>query len=124
MTMDGKYVPVILYPRFTTLVGEGVEFFTFPLDIAAYEGARLTFWRGPLLGTLPQMKFYLEESIDRQIWSTCSGIPATGFEISEATEAEKQFTFSKKWFRAMAILVGANATGTCWAQGFLVRRES
>ena len=120
MAFEGKLVPVVLYPRFTTLAGEGVQFFTFPLDVEAYEGARLTFWRGPILSsTAPVLRFHIEESMDRDHWTALTG---SSFDPAEDSEEEKNPRFSMKWFRAMAEFVGGTGTVTCWAQGFLVRR--
>ena len=121
---SGKYVPLVLYPRFTTRVGEGPEFYTLPLDVSAYQAARITFWRGPILGTSPQLKFYLEQSSDRITWTTCEGISSSGFEISEDVEKVKTVTsITRRWMRAMAILSVGDAC-TIWAQGFLVKRET
>ena len=120
MTLDGQLVPVVLYPRFTTFVGEGVPFRTFPLDVAAYEGAQLSFWRGPMLGDMsPILKFFLEESQTQDKWT----ILGSAVEPGEAVETLVDVTFTRKWFRVTAEISLGPGYVTCWGQGFLVKRE-
>lgn len=123
---EGRQVPVVLLPRFTTLLGRAKETFpTLPLDVTAFEGARITLWRATMHGTnTPTAYFHLEESTDRLMWSPCGTTGEDGVEIDAAeTEQAVAFVFTKKWFRARVELKGTNPAVTCWAQGFLLRRQ-
>lgn len=120
MALEGRLVPIVLHPRFTTLAGEGVQFFTFPVDVSAYEGARLTFWRGPTVvaSGSPKLNFGLETSVNRDTWTTL-----LSFDIPSDTEVEKTVTFTRKWFRLLCDYANGNGTTTLWVQGWLVKRE-
>jgi len=121
VTLDGRLVPVVLYPRFTTFVGEGVQFRTFAVDVAPYEGARLAFWRGPIVGDPSAvLKFFLEESQTRDDWAQLGST----IEPSEASETGVEVTFTRKWFRVTAEIALGSGSVTCWGQGVLVKRET
>ena len=121
---EGKLVPVVLLPRFTTLLGDGgSNFETLPLDLAPYEEARITLWRSAMQGTgTPALIFYLEESTDRNTWTACEGTSG-GVQINANEEFVQDFSFRRKWFRLRAHLQGTHPAVTCFAQGLLVRRQ-
>jgi hypothetical protein len=122
-TLEGRLVPIVLHPRFTSIGGSGVQFYTFPVDVSAYEGALLTFWRGPTLvssGT-PLLNFHFEQSMNRQEWSGMSGSP---FNIASDDEVEKTLEFTMKWFRLMNDYANGTGITTLWAQGWLVKRQT
>ena len=120
MTLEGRLVPVILLPRFTTLAGGGIPFRTFPIDIQAYEAIRLGLWRGPVMGVPCPMNFYLEESQTREVWDVLGG---GGIQIAEEEETPIEVDLSKKWFRLTVVIEDRDSFATCWAQGFLVKRQ-
>jgi len=123
---DGRQVPVILFPRFTTLLGQGGDVFsTLPLDVTAFETARITLWRASLQGTsTPTLKFFFDESTDRDTWATCTDTSSAGEQITTAnTELVVAFPFGRKWFRLRARIDGGFPAVTCVAQGFLIRRQ-
>jgi hypothetical protein len=120
MALDGRLAPVILVPRYTTYLGPGV-FPGFPIEVAAFEGARISLWRGILHGTTPAFGYLFEESTDRQTWSA---VPGTSF-IDPGEDLEQQYPLSltKRWFRGTVSVQGTSSGATCWAQGYFVRRE-
>lgn len=125
-TYDGLQVPVVLLPRFTTLLGQAEdEFPTLPLDVTAFETARITLWRASMQGlSTPTAFFLFEESTDRLVWTPCELTSTSGETIpTHDTEKVVAFPFGRKWFRLRVRLVGGNPALTCWAQGFLIRRQ-
>lgn len=119
--MAGERVPVVLVPRFTTFVGAS-DFVPFVLDVTAYAALELTVWRAPLVGTTPIFRVFCYESIDRVLWSECSG--PQGDEPPESVETPYVWQLTSRWLRLRLALGGTNPGVTCWAQGFLVRRET
>ena len=123
---DGRRVSVILLPRFTTFLGRGGdEFPTLPLDVTAFESARITLWRASIQGSgAPTATFFFDESTDRDTWTACPKTPSAGEEIPYAdTELVVAFPFGRKWFRLRARIDGGFPAVTCWAQGFFIRRQ-
>jgi len=118
---SGRLVPVVLFQRFTSLLGAG-SFEGFAFDVRAYEGARINMWRGPLVGSgSPTFSFFFQESTDRNTWVACEGTSA-GEDPGADTESQVTFALSKRWFRAYVALAGTQPGVTCWAQGFLIKR--
>jgi hypothetical protein len=123
--IEGQHVPVVLFPRFTSLVGQAL-FYGFAIDVSEYAAAELSLWRGLLIdpgGGVPTFKFYFQESTDRDSWQACYGT-SSGYDPGDDTEIAASFKFRKRWFRAYVNLQGTNPSVTCWAQGFFIRRES
>jgi hypothetical protein len=119
--MAGELVPVVLLPRFTTLVGP-TTFETFPLDVRAYVMAELSLWRAPLLGApFTTITFEMLESVDRVQWSSCPG--PSHVDPGANTEAGFAWNLSKPWVRMRVNGLGAGFGVTCWVQGFFVKRE-
>ena len=119
--MAGELVPTVMFPRFTTLSGAGT-YTTAPLQVTRYAELRLNVWRGPLIGTTPTILFTIQESIDRENWTTCSGTSA--FDPGSETEDQETATLTKRWMRLKAVLAGTDAGVTCWATGGLELRET
>ena len=67
--------------------------------------------------------FFFEESSDRDGWADCSGASG-GEDPGPNNEVQVPLTFSKRWFRMSVVLGGTDPGVTCWAQGFLVNRET
>lgn len=123
---DGRQVPVILFPRYTTILGTGGdEFTTLPLDMTEFESARITLWRSTMQGTSsPTVTFFFDESTDRNTWTNCELTPFGGETIpSDNSELVVPFPVGRKWFRLRARLDGGAPAVTIWAQGFLIRRQ-
>jgi len=113
--------PAVLVPRFTTIVGPGHNWMTLPVDVAAYESASITVWRGPPIGTVTGFGFAFLESTDRSAWADIPGTVVV--DPGPARESVVEFDFSKRWFRIGLVLTGTNPGVTCWAQGFFVNRQ-
>ena len=118
--MPGVESNLVLLPRFTTLVGEGVEFATLPVDVSRYGTAQLLLWRGELqlTGGTPVFQAYFEESLDAEDWHPRSSV-ATPIDPGEDQTYLVNYTFRLKWFRVRIVLGGDGAMTTCWAEGVL-----
>jgi hypothetical protein len=118
--MAGRNVPVVIFPRYTTLIG-GMPFPTAPIPVAAYSSIFLDFWHGFIAGGFP-LGIYFNESNDGQVWTVCDGGPwAVPVAPSELALTAK---LSKAWFQFVVIPAGGPAASvTCWAQGFFELRE-
>lgn len=114
-------IPLVLIPRHTAYVGQGT-YTTVGLDVAAFESARVTLWRGALIGAGTTLRVTLQESDDQDTWVTCGNTTAS-MDIPENTELVASPDFSRRYFRVQSVLTGSNAGVTCRATGFLVRRE-
>jgi hypothetical protein len=122
--MPELVTPAVILPRFTTFVHPVGTFIfhTLPVEVAAYESAALTGWRGALMGTTPTFGFAFEESTDRLEWFDCVG--TSGFDDPGANSQHLyEFTFSRRWFRMAVQLGGTNAGASCWVQGHFVNRR-
>jgi len=114
----GRQVPIILLPRFSTVVGPTV-YSGLPVETSAFQKLRLQMWRGVLIGASTTFGISVEESTDRDTWSQILSPADPG----ENTEATVFLTLTRPWVRARMWLTGSGAGATCWAQGFLERRE-
>jgi hypothetical protein len=110
--------PVVLLPRFTSIVGIG-PFPSLPVEVTAFQTARLTIWRGPMIGTGPALSFAFLESTDRNAWFPCT--PSVS--PVENVETPVEFALDRRWFRVVVHLFGTNPGVTCWVQGFFINRE-
>lgn len=130
--MAGELVPLVLLPRYTTYSGkpaagpngEPVFFSTVAMDVTQYETAIVSVWRGKLNGaTTPGVQLTFQESVDQVTWTTCGGTTAN-FDPGENTETKYNAALTKRWFRIIVQLGGADNYVTCWAVGFLELRQS
>lgn len=119
--MSGVFVPLVMLPRYTSFVGAG-DFTTIGMDVSDYSAAYLNCWRGAMLGTSPTFAISFEESTDQVTWSTCTN--GSGGDPTQNTEVQYTPTLKKRWFRVKVSLGGTNPAVTCWAMGFLEKRES
>lgn len=124
--MVGPIVPVVLLQRITSYVGPGT-FATAPLRVEEYDGAHVTFWRGPLVGGAASNPFrvWFEDSHDALTWVTIPPTPP-GFPITTTNTIDSYpVPFSRRWFRIRVILA-ADANGvvgiSLWMAGVLERR--
>jgi hypothetical protein len=113
-------VPLVLLPRFTTLAG-AQAFYSLAIDITAYQQLDLTLWRGPLLGTSPTFAAFVYESLDREHWFEASGLQ--GVDPGTATETAYVWVLTRRWLHFRVELTGTSPVATCWAAGFLSKRE-
>jgi hypothetical protein len=122
--MAGELVPLVLLPRFTTLVSNQ-EFVTVGMDVTDYSMAIVNVWRGGVIGaTTPGVLFYFQESTDQVNWTICAGTSSSGQTPGANAEAQYNATLTKRWFRIKAVLGGADNAVSCWAVGFLEDRLS
>ena len=119
--MAGELVPLVLIPRYSTLVG-AQSFTTVGMEVSDYSKAIVNVWRGNLIGTSPTFGVVFEESVDQNNWTTCAG--GSGGDPGADTEAQFSPTLSKRWFRINTTLAGTDPAGSCWAIGFLEMREN
>ncbi len=122
---EGKLVRVVLFPRYTTFAAQGgTEFETLPLDLAAFDTARITLWHAPMNGTVnPTTTFFFDESTERNTWTNCEDTPFQGRVIGPDNEVVEAFPFRRKWFRLRVRIDGANPAVTCFAVGVFVKRQ-
>jgi hypothetical protein len=123
--MAGSLVPLVMLPRYTTLVGQLFgAFTTVPVEVADYQKAILTLWRGPIRAGAT-FNLACEESGDREAWTTCSGTSIlTQSTLPENDDKVVTATLTKRWFRMRIALTNpSGAQATFWAVGHLERRE-
>ena len=128
--MAGQLVPLVLLPRYTTYVGKpgtgagtiGVAYFsTIAMDVTQYSSAIISVWRGKLIGSpTPGITFTLQESMDQVSWTDLTA----GFDPGENIETETTVSLTKRWFRIIVLLGGADNACSCYAVGFLEERLS
>lgn len=118
--MAGTLVPLVLFPRYSTLSGP-TTFQTVAMDVTDYEKAIVDLWRsaGANLGSFTPS---FEESTDQITWTTCSGGPF----LDPGANAQSQFQpqLTKRWFRITIALAGTDCVVTLWCVGFLMMRET
>lgn len=119
--MAGELVPLVLLPRYSSYVGQST-FTTIGMEVSEYSSAIVNVWRGKLTGTSPTFGVTFQESIDQTNWTTCMGTSA-GADPGQETEAQYTAQLSKRWFRISVALGGTSPAGSCWAIGFLEKRE-
>lgn len=140
--MAGEYVPLVLFPRHTTLAGLTVngDFTTGAMDVTPYSRAVVTTWRGKIVGPAPSdsnpatpaFLVWFEESTDQMTWTLCAGSPNGGDPGTvagttpdfryEAGQTQYPVSLTKRWFRLRVRLFAAANVASCWAVGFLERR--
>lgn len=135
--MAGEYVPLVLFPRHTTLAGRpsSINLTTVAMDVTPYERAIVTFWRGKIIGTAPSstppyaFAVALEGSTDQVVWTpyapegaTWTGTPVDGWELTENSQHQMIVILSRRWFRLRVRTFANDNVATCWAVGFLERR--
>lgn len=116
--MSVEQVPLVLLPRFTTLVGGGA-FSTTGIDATLFSTAHVHVYRGPLLGA-GAFEIHFEESMDRARWAPCQG--DLGGDPGPELEASYSVSLQKKWFRTFVVLSGGPVGVTCYAVGSLELR--
>jgi hypothetical protein len=124
--MAGMSVPVVMFPRFTTLCGE-IQFETMAMDISRYSGAELTAWRGAMAGGASSwFKITCQESTDGTdgSWTDCDG--GTQAEVLQNVQEQFSLTFTKRLFRVLVNMDGDGSVpvATCWMSGFFEQRVS
>lgn len=118
----GIQVPVVLYPRFTTLYGT-LALEGYPIDVSAYEAIHLNTWTTPVGGGgVASLTLHFFESLDRVEWEP---IPGTApLSPTPGVETPKQIKLGNRWFRVSVVMTGADPIATLWLEGFLIRRQS
>ncbi len=119
--MAGELVPLVLLPRYTSYVG-ATDFTTIGMEVSDYSKAIVNVWRGPIIGTAGTFACVFEESTDQLTWSTCTN--GTGGDPGLSTEAQYKPELNKRWFRIKVTIGGTLPAASCWAIGYLERRES
>ena len=120
--MAGELVPLVLIPRYSTLVG-AQDFTTIGMEVSNYSKAIVNVWRGAIIGTSGTIGVTLQESTDQTTWTTCTGT-SPDFDPGADTEDQYEATLTKRWFRIKVTTTGTNVAVSCWAIGFLEMRES
>lgn len=117
----GRQVPVVIYPRFTTLFG-GLTFEGYAIDVSAYSGATLNLWTTPVGGTggALAVTFSFMESVDRLTWNLIPAVPP--LTPSAGVETSQALKFTKRWFRVNTVLTGTQPIVALWMEGFLIMR--
>ena len=121
--MTGPLVPLVLLPRFSSFVGQG-GYSTAPLEVEAFEGGIVVFWRGPLVGGAVSSPFtaHIEESHDALVWTTVTG---TGPITTANAVGDFALGLKKRWLRVRVELAADNdgvVAISLWMTGSLRRR--
>jgi hypothetical protein len=120
--MAGLQVALTMLPRLTTLAGTQV-LDTEAIHVSEFSAVTMNLWTGSFIGGgVPSATFTLEESNDGEQFSTCGGAFPT-IVLATSTQFQLQATITKAWLRLSIGLAGVNVAVTCWASGFLERRE-
>jgi hypothetical protein len=121
MSDQGYQVPVVIYPRFTTLFSS-VTFEGYAIDVSAYERANLNLWTSPVGGTggALAVTFSFMESVDRLTWNLFPAVPP--LTPTAGVETSQSLKFTKRWFRVNTVLTGTQPIVALWMEGFLVKR--
>ncbi len=119
--MAGELVPLVLVPRYTTY-SCGATYTTVGMDVTSYSSAIVNLLRATGIGTSPTIAFTFQDSTDQTNWTTCANTTAS-FDPGADTETQYTPTLTKRWFRIKAVTSGSNPSFTCWAIGFLEKRE-
>lgn len=120
--MAGAQSSLVLFPRFTTLIGIG-DFAGSALDTSRFGSAQFELWRGPLLGMADgaKLRVYKEESLDGVTWFP-SAADNRGYDPGSGKSVVLSQAFGMKWFRLRAKLeltTGTRVGVTLWAEGVL-----
>ena len=116
--MAGTQAPLTLIPRFSTYVGP--EFYRgFALDVTAFDALTLSMWSSPQHGVTPTVTLVIEGSMDRVTWTPLN----TSWPLLPGVETQQTLDLSVPWIRSFLSVQGLNSAVTCWATGFLIRRE-
>jgi hypothetical protein len=118
--MAGLMVPVVIFPRFTGLIGASA-YNSLAIDVTAFYELRLSMWRSPLVGTGASFAATVAVSMDRTIWDDIPG--GSAVDPGANTEVEYVLPINKRWLRVTILLSGTNPGTTCWATGYLIKRE-
>ena len=118
--MAGTLVPLVLFPRYSTLSGP-TTFQTVAMDVTEFEKAIVDLWRsaGASLATLVPN---FEESTDQVTWTNCGGGPFA--DPGANNQLQFQPLLTKRWFRITITLTGVDCVSTLWCVGFLMMRET
>jgi len=113
--MKGMLDPVVLFPRYTTLIEAGT-FATVGLNVEPYDKATITVWRGyaPSGGSCT---VFLEDSHDGVVWTSLNG---AGEDPGANAATIIRVDLRRRWLRAKVVLTTDGIT--CWAAGALERR--
>jgi len=120
--MAGQLVPVVMFPRFTGLIG-ATTYNSLAIDVAAFSELKISIWRSPIVSNAGSGAFSASvvESIDRDSWEDAGSTQ----HVDPGTNFEQQYVFplSRRWMRMQIVLGGTDPATTLWASGFLVKRE-
>ena len=72
--MADRQEPIMVFPRYTTVLGGGLPFFTAPIPCVNYSRVNLAFWHGTLLNS-PSVGVIFMESTDGVDFTQCGGGP-------------------------------------------------
>jgi hypothetical protein len=125
--MAGTESTIVLFPRFTTLVGPG-PFTSAALDCSRFGSAQFQVWRSTFGAGLlhpPVFNLYFEESLDGLRWFQGPATPRA-YQIADDDPKLFSYGFRLRWFRIRVAFTYADGTPgpasaivTCWAEGLL-----
>ena len=110
---------LVLFPRFTGLVGEDMDFTSLPVDVSKFSSAQLVLWRSAIVadGADAVAEMHLEESLDGEEWVSPT---TTAVDPGADTVRLMNYAFRLNWFRIRIKMTGdTNCLMSCWAEGVL-----
>lgn len=119
---DGEKVPLVFFPRFTTLTS-AQAFWTTPIDMIEFESFQLTCFRSVITGGgAPTITFYIQHSADLIDWVDMVGSfdPSSGVNVPGTVD--KNGIVERRYVRVGVELgVTASPVATVFVQGWAAR---
>jgi hypothetical protein len=119
---DGEKVPLVFFPRFTTLTS-AATFWSTPIDMIEFDTFQLTCFRSVITGGgAPTITFYIQHSADLIEWTDliASFDPSAGDNV--AGTVDKNGLVERRYVRVgVALGVTASPSATVFAIGWAAR---
>ncbi len=113
--MEGEPTRVMIFPRFSSLVGP-LTYTSAPLNARAFHRANLTMWRGSGIG-VTSFHVTLEGSPDLRYWKAVNA-----WDPSADVETQSGDEIAWEWIRLSITIGGANSSVPLWVLAELLRR--
>ena len=119
---EGEKVPLVFFPRFTTLTS-AATFWSAPIDMIEFESFQLTCYRSTITGGgAPTITFYIQHSADLIDWVdlVASFDPSAGVNVPGTVD--RNGLIERRYVRVgIELAVTASPTATVFAMGWAAR---